>query len=113
MKEIIAFIKPHKLSKVTLALHSVDGLTGMSVSDVRGFGRGKARDAPHRVVEDLVDYIPHIKIEIICENHLVEEVIKIIEKEAQTGLRGDGKIYILPVEDAIRIQTGERGSTAV
>jgi nitrogen regulatory protein PII len=60
MKEIKAYIKPHKLSKVTLALHKVEGLTGMSVVDVRGFGRGRGKDAPHRIVDDLVDYIPQL-----------------------------------------------------
>lgn len=113
MKEIKAYIKPHKLSKVTLALHKVKGLTGMSVVNVRGFGRGKAKDAPHRIVEDLVDYIPHVKIEIICVDDIVEEIVSIIEKSAHTGLKGDGKIYISEVYDAIRIQTGERGKIAV
>ena len=113
MKEIKAFIKPHKLSKVTLALHKVEGLTGMSVVDVRGFGRGKAKNAPHRIVEDLVDYIPHVKIEIVCLDEKVEEIISVIQKEAHTGLRGDGKIYISTIEDAARIQTNERGENAV
>lgn len=113
MKEIKAYIKPHKLSKVTLALHKVEGLTGMSVVDVRGFGRGKAKDAPHRIVEDLVDYIPHVKIEIVCTDEMVEEIISIIEKTAHTGLKGDGKIYISTIDDALRIQTGERGEAAV
>ncbi len=113
MKEIKAYIKPHKLSKVTMALHKVEGLTGMSVVDVRGFGRGKAKDAPHRIVEDLVDYVPHVKIEIVCKDELVEEIISVIEKTAHTGLKGDGKIYVSTIDDAIRIQTGERGEEAV
>lgn len=113
MKEIKAYIKPHKLSKVTLALHGVAGLTGMSVVDVRGFGRGKAKGAPHRIVEDLVDYIPHVKIEIVCKDELAEEIVGVIEREAHTGLKGDGKIYISEVQEAIRIQTGERGDAAV
>ena len=105
MKEIKAYIKPHKLSKVTLALHKVEGLTGISVVDVRGFGRGKAKNAPHRIVEDLVDYIPYVKIEIVCLDKKLEEIISVIQKEAHTGLRGDGKIYISTIEDAARIQT--------
>ena len=113
MKEIKAYIKPHKLPKVTLALHKVSGLSGMSVMDVRGFGRGRAKDAPHRIVEDLVDYIPHVKIEIICSDEAVDEIVAVIEKIAHTGLKGDGKIYISRVENAIRIQTGERGEAAV
>jgi len=113
MKEIKAYIKHHMLSKVTLALHKIEGLTGMSVVDVRGFGRSRGEDSPHRIVEDLVDYVPHKKIEIVCQDELVEEIISIIEKSAHTGLRGDGKIYVSNVEQAIRIQTGERGETAV
>ena len=114
MKEIKAYIKPHKLSDVTLALHHVEGLTGMSVSDVKGFGRGRAKDSPHSVREDLVDYIPHVKIEIVCHDELVEEVVETIRQAAHTGLRGDGKIYVLSrVEDAVRISTGERGEAAV
>ena len=113
MKEIKAYIKPHKLSKVTMALHKVEGLTGMSVVDVRGFGRGKAKNAPDRIVEDLVDYVPHVKIEIVCKDDMVEEIVSVIKGAAHTGLKGDGKIYISTIDDAIRIQTGERGEAAV
>ncbi|HFE64049.1 MAG TPA: P-II family nitrogen regulator [Caldithrix sp.] len=113
MKEIKAYIKPHKLSKVTLALHGVEGLSGMSVVEVKGFGRGKAKNAPHRIVEDLVDYVPHVKIEIVCLDEKVEEIISVIEKAAHTGLRGDGRIFVSGVEQAVRIQTGERGEEAV
>ncbi len=113
MKEIKAYIKPHKLSAVTLKLHEIERLTGMSVVDVRGFGRSKAKNAKHRIVEDLVDYVPHVKIEIVCEDELVEEIVSVIEKTAHTGLRGDGKIYVTSVETAVRISTGERGEIAV
>lgn len=112
MKEIKAYIKPHKLADVTRALHKVEGLTGMSVFDARGFGRGRAKDSPHRIVDDLVDFIPHVRIEIVCMDELVDEVISAIQNEAHTGLRGDGKIYVIPVEEAVRISTGERGDTA-
>ena len=114
MKEIKAYIKPHKLSDVTLALHHVEGLTGMSVSDVKGYGRGRAKDSPHSVREDLVDYIPHVKIEIVCHDELVDEIVKTIRQAAHTGLRGDGKIYVhARVENAVRISTGERGEAAI
>ena len=113
MKEIKAYIKPHKLSKVTLALHKIEGLSGMSVVDSRGFGRGKAKSHPHRIVEDSVDYIPNVKIEIVCLDELVKEVISVIEKTAHTGLSSDGKIFVSNVEDAVRIRTGERGEDAV
>jgi len=85
----------------------------MSVLDVRGFSRGKAKDVPHRIVDDLVDYVPHVKIEIFCKDELLEQVVKSIQTEAHTGLRGDGKIYINTVDDAIRISTGERGEAAI
>lgn len=113
MKKISAYIKPHRLSAVTLALHQVAGLSGMSVSNMRGFGRGRAKEAPHRIREDLVDFIASVKIEIVCHDDLVEEVVETIRREAHTGLRGDGKIYVAPIEDAVRISTGERGEAAV
>ncbi len=113
MKEVKAYIKPHKLSDVTLALHKVEGLTGMSVVDVRGFGRSRGENEGHRVVADLVDYVPHVKIEIICRDEMAEKVISVIENAAHTGLRGDGKIYVSSIEAAVRIETGERGNTVV
>ena len=113
MKEIKAYIKPHKLSAVSLALHRVEGLTGMSVTDVRGFGRSKAKDAEHRIVDGLVDYVLHVRIEIFCQDELVEKIISTIQQTAHTGLRGDGKIYVSEVQTAVRISTGERGEEAV
>lgn len=109
MKEIQAYIKAHKLSKVTLALQKIEGLTGTSVSKVRGFGGGRARYAPDKVTEDFVDYLERIKIEIVSRDDLVEDVVSAIEHAARTGLRGDGKIYVSDVETAVRIGTGERG----
>ncbi len=111
MKHIIAYIKPHKLSQVTLALRKVKGLTGMTVLDVKGFGRGKKEDVP--LEEQLYDFVPHVKIEIFCKDDLVEEIVDTIEKSAHTGLRGDGKIYICSAREAVRISTGERGENAV
>jgi len=114
MKEIRAYIKPHKLSQVTLALHHVEGLTGVTVSEVKGFGRGHAHEDPHSIRDELIDYIPHVKIEIICHEQLVDEIIDTIRREAHTGLRGDGKSYVFShVEEAVRISTGERGLSAV
>lgn len=113
MKEIKAYIKRHKLSDVTLALHRVKGLTGMSVTDARGFGRGRAEGSPDRITEDLVGFIPCVKLEITCSDDLVEQVIATIQQAAHTGLRGDGKIYVSPVEEAVRISTGQQGQAAV
>lgn len=106
MKEIKAYIKPHKLSAVTLALHGVDGFPGMSVVDVRGFGC-KADSQ-----NDSSDYVPHAKIEINCRDEQVEEIVLVIEKAAHTGLHGDGKIYVSDIKAAVRISTGQRGENA-
>lgn len=85
----------------------------MSVTDVRGFGRGRAKGARQRIVEDMVEYMPRVKLEIFCHDELVEQVIAAIEQTAHTGLRGDGKIYVTPMETAVHISTGERGEEAV
>jgi len=113
MKEIRAYIKPHKLQEVTLALHKVEGLTGLSVIDIRGFGRGWLQGKARNLAEDVLDMVPRIKIEMICSDRLVDEVVSVIEKTAHTGLRGDGKIYVSSVETAVRIETGECGENAV
>ena len=113
MKRIIAFIKPSKLSAVNLALQNMEGLTGVSISNIRGFGRGRAKDAVDRVSVESMDFIISIRLEISCSDELAEQVVATIMKNAHTGLRGDGKIYISAVEDAIRISTRERGETAV
>lgn len=113
MKEIKAYIKPHKMSTVARELQKVEGLTGLSVTDIRGFGRGKAKDAPQRIVDDLVDYVSYVKIELFCREELVERIVSAIEKAAHTGLRGDGKIFVSNVEAAVRISTGDRGEGAI
>lgn len=113
MKEIKAYIKRHKLSAVTLALHQIEGLTGMTVLDARGFGRGRAKDSPDRTTEELVDFISCVRLEIVCQDDLVEQVVSTIQQAAHTGLRGDGKIYVSPIELAVRISTGERGEAAI
>jgi len=113
MKQIIAYVKPHMLSKVAMALNTLEGLTGLTVSSVQGFGRSRAKGARNRIVEDLVEYVPHMKIEIFCKDELADKVLSVIQENARTGLRGDGKIYVSPVEEAVRISTGERGETAV
>lgn len=109
MKQVVAYIKPLKLSETTLALHKIEGLTGMTVMECKGYGRGGAKS----LADGLMDYVPHIKIEIACTEDKVEEIISTIQKSAHTGLRGDGKIYVLPVETAVRISTAERGDVAI
>jgi len=113
MKAIIAYIQPHKLQSVTLALHHVEGLSGVSVSDVRGFGRGRGNGNMHTIKEGPADFIPHVRLEIVCRDGLVDPIVETIRREAHTGLRGDGKIFVWPVHEAVRISTGERGADAV
>ena len=113
MKEVRAYIKPEKLTAVTLGLHDIDGLTGMSVIHARGFGRGHAREGMREQIEQLLDHVPNFRIEIVCSDELVPRVVEMIKDHAYTGLRGDGKIYVAPVEDAVRISTGEHGEAAV
>ncbi len=111
MKYVIAYIKPHKLSEVTLALRRIENLSGMTVLEVKGFGRGRNKQASAE--EQLIDFVAHVKIEIFCNDSLLETVIQAIEKNAHTGLRGDGKIFVCDVQEAIRISSGERGENAV
>jgi len=106
MKQIKAYIKPHKLDDVTRALQKVERLRGMSVVEVKGFGR-KNEDDSHHLVDDLKDFARYSKIEIFCPEDLVEKLISIIDKNAYTGLRGDGKIYVLDVERAYKIGKGK------
>jgi len=113
VKKIKAYIKPHKLSEVSHALRGIEGLTGMSAVQAHGFGRSKGESKRESVDDALELLAPHVKIEIVCREALVEEVVATIRESALTGLRGDGKIYVSSVEDAIRIATGERGEVAV
>lgn len=108
MKEIKAYITKHKLGAVTRALHKVEGLTGVSILDCMGYGRGLVKAA-----EPELGFQQGIKLEVICREALVDAVINAIEKAAHTGLKSDGKIYVTTVEQAVRISTGERGENAV
>ncbi len=111
MKKIKAYIKSHRLSEVTLALHKVEGMPGMSVTEVKGFGRREPSGDGQ--IQSPEDFISISKIEIFCLAEMVDTLVETIEKVAHTGLCGDGKIYVVPVEQAVRISTGERGETAV
>lgn len=108
MKLVIAYIKSHKLPEVTMALRQIKGLTGASVSDVRGFGR-----QPTGQSAEAGDYAPITRLEIFCNGKLSEKVVNAIEKAAHTGLRGDGKIYVCDVNQAVRISSGERDGQAI
>ena len=112
MKKIEAYIKPFKLDDVKAALMEI-GVRGMSVTEVRGFGRQKGHTELYRGSEYKVDFLPKTKIEVVIPDDKVEEVIEVIQKIARTGQVGDGKIFIIPVEDAVRIRTGESGEGAL
>jgi len=113
MNYVIAYFKKDHLTEVILPLHQLEGLSGVSVSEIKGFGRGRSRDAAARMEEEPVDFIRRIRLEAFCPAVLVESVIDIIEKNAFTGHAGDGKIYVMPLQQAVRISTGERGEEAV
>lgn len=113
MKKIEAFVKRHRLDEVARALHHVEGLTGLTVTDARGFGRGDAASELHPTPEMIHGFTEIVRIESFCDDKVAEEAVGAIEKAAHTGLRGDGKIYVLAVEQAVRVSTGERGESAV
>ena len=112
MKKIEAVIKPFKLDEVKEALNDV-GVQGITVSEVKGFGRQKGHTELYRGAEYVVDFLPKIKVEIAVKDEMVDKVVQAIVQAANTGRIGDGKIFVLPVEEAIRIRTGERGPDAV
>jgi nitrogen regulatory protein P-II 1 len=112
MKLIEAIIKPFKLDEVKDALNEI-GITGITVSEVKGFGRQKGHTELYRGAEYVVDFIPKIKLEIAVADELVAKVVETIVNTAKTGRIGDGKIFILPMEEAIRIRTGEKGGEAI
>ncbi len=112
MKKIEAIIKPFKLDEVKEALQEV-GLQGMTITEAKGFGRQKGHTELYRGAEYVVDFLPKIKIEMVIEDHLLERTTEAIVAAAHTGRIGDGKIFVYPVEDAIRIRTGERGDDAL
>ncbi len=112
MKKIEAIIKPFKLDDVKEALQEI-GLQGMTVTDIRGFGRQKGHTELYRGAEYVVDFLPKVKIEIVVDDVIVERTVETIQKAAHSGRIGDGKIFIIPVDDAVRIRTGETGTEAI
>ena len=112
MKQITAVIKPFKLDEVREALAEV-GVSGLTVTEVKGFGRQKGHTELYRGAEYVVDFLPKVKVEAVVADGLVERAIEAITKAARTGKIGDGKIFIRPVEQVIRIRTGETGEEAV
>jgi len=112
MKKIEAIIQPSKLDDVKEALNDID-IKGMTISKVKGYGRQKGHKEIYRGAEYMVDFIPKVKLEIIVEASQVDEVVENIRSAASTGQIGDGKIFVLPVEEAIRVRTGEKGKKAI
>jgi nitrogen regulatory protein P-II 1 len=112
MKKIEAIIKPFKLEEVKEALDEV-GVEGMTVSEVKGFGRQKGHTEIYRGSEYTVDFLPKIKVDVVLPDNLVDQAVQAIMKAAKTGKIGDGKIFVSPVDDAVRIRTEEKGDKAV
>ncbi|MSP03780.1 MAG: P-II family nitrogen regulator [Acetobacteraceae bacterium] len=112
MKKIEAVIKPFKLDEVKEALHEL-GLQGITVLEAKGFGRQKGHTELYRGAEYVVDFLPKVKLEIICTDDMVDRAVEAIINSARTGRIGDGKIFVSTVEEVIRIRTGERGENAI
>jgi len=112
MKKIEAIIKPFKLDEVKNALNKI-GVQGMTVTEVKGFGRQKGHTEVYRGAEYKIDFLPKVKIELITTDEIVPQVIETIERAAKTGKIGDGKIFLSPIEEVVRIRTGERGRDAI
>ena len=112
MKKIEAIIKPFKLDEVKEALHDI-GIQGITVLEAKGFGRQKGHTELYRGAEYAVDFLPKIKIELVVDDNLVEESVKAIQTKAHTGRIGDGKIFVTPVESALRIRTSEKNDDAI
>ncbi len=112
MKKVEAVIKPFKLEEVKEALSEV-GIQGLTVTEVKGFGRQKGHKELYRGAEYIVEFLPKVKLEIVISDEIVEDVVKAIVKAASTGRIGDGKIFVSPVEEAVRIRTGETGESVL
>jgi nitrogen regulatory protein P-II 1 len=112
MRKVEAIIKPFKLDEVKEALSSI-GIQGMTVTEVKGFGRQKGHTELYRGAEYVVDFLPKIKLEITVSDEMADKVVEVIVEAANTGRIGDGKIFVLPLDEAVRIRTGERGPDAV
>ena len=112
MKLVVAIIKPFKLQEVREALVDA-GITGLTITEVKGYGRQKGHTELYRGAEYVVDFLPKVKIEIVVDDELVDPAVECIEESAKTGRIGDGKIFVSSIEKAIRIRTGEKGNEAI
>jgi nitrogen regulatory protein P-II 1 len=112
VKKVEAIIKPFKLDEVKQALSEV-GVAGLTATEVKGFGRQKGHTELYRGAEYVVDFLPKVKVEVVVSDAMTAKVVEVIERAAKTGRIGDGKIFVVPVEEVIRIRTGERGEDAL
>lgn len=112
MKQVVAIIKPFKLDDVREALSDI-GVSGLTVTEVKGFGRQKGHSELYRGAEYMVDFLPKVKIEAVMADDIVDEAVEVIQKAARTGKIGDGKIFVMDVEQVIRIRTGETDEAAI
>ena len=112
MKKIEAIIKPFKLDDIKKGLHEL-GVNGMTVTEVKGFGRQKGHIEFYRGAEYDINFVPKLKIEVVSPDEMVDKVVSVIQEKAKTGEIGDGKIFVYPIETIIRIRTGERGDAAI
>jgi nitrogen regulatory protein P-II 1 len=113
MKEIKAIIRPFRLLEVTEELHKIEGLPGVTVSEIKGFGKSRARNAKDKIVYELVEFVPRIQLEVVVPDEMAADVVNMIQKAAHTGNTGDGKIFVINVEETVKIRTNERGRDAI
>lgn len=113
MKEIKAIIRPSRLLEVTEELHEIEGLPGVTISEIKGFGKGRARNAEDRIMYEMVEFMPRIQLEVVVHDGMVDQVVNVIQKYAHTGNQGDGKIFVSTVDQIVKIRTNQRGPEAV
>lgn len=113
MKEIKAIIRPSKLLEVTEELHEIEGLPGVTIIEIKGFGKNRAKNAADKVVYEMVEFVPRIQLEVVVHDEMVDDVVNVIQKYAHTGNTGDGKIFVSTVDDVVKIRTNEHGKDAV
>lgn len=112
MKLVVAVVKPHKLDEVKEALRGVD-VQGLTTTEVEGFGRQRGHTEVYRGAEYQVDFVPKVRVEVLCDDDRAPEIVEVITRAARTGKIGDGKIWVTPVEQVVRIRTGEMGPDAL
>ena len=113
MKEIKAIIRPSKLLEVTEELRGIEGLPGVTVLEIKGFGKGRAKNAEDKILYEMVELIPRMQLELVVDDEMVDRVVDVIQKFAHTGNTGDGKIFVTAVDEVIKIRTNERGADAI